>query len=178
MIKSRKNVYTNPSDDIFTKIKRQLQSQAEYCKRTERPEFRTLIFVDDMGGNKSIHGGRFGAFSELAVMCNHSNISIIAVAHQLTMIAPAFRHNLHCLVMFPSTREADVKLLCEEYKPLRWTKKQMRECILAAWEGDGQKIDDDDDVEGDHFFVILQMPREKTRFYIDFEWEIRPNAEG
>jgi len=128
----------------------------------------TLIVVDDMSGTKAIHGNRKGHFANLAIAVTHWNTSLFVITHQPTSVSPNMRDNTENIIIFPSEGEDDVKWLKRAYTTIAMNKKLMEEMIALAWRG----INTDTEW-GKHFLFIHAAPREPSRFFIDFDYEIK-----
>ena len=101
------HVFTHVDDSVFDDILNRLH---------ERPA-PTLLFVDDSAAESSTNKGGKGAFSRLCVLAPHVHLYIVGVFQYITQCSPAFRYNTEGLISFIPTKEAEVKLLKEEFNP-------------------------------------------------------------
>lgn len=175
-INPKTDVFTDPDDNVFKKIMKGILRVNEDRVRKGEEILKTAIFIDDLQGNRCIHGGRTGTwFSRLSVQCRWLGVSCIVCAQQATAVTPSFRDNVTAVVAHPSQRMGEKSWLISEYSNGSYTKEQMCKLIEKAWRGLHSRGDDE---WGQHFLFIHAKSREKLRYFADFgdELTIKPVA--
>lgn len=172
-IVKERDVFTDSSQNPFKKIKKELEMQVKICTRKGIPKLKTLIIIDDMGGDKMLHGGRHSDFASLSLQTRHLGTSIILISQQPKSVTPAFRDNVEGVVSFPSLRKLDVEWLVEEYNGCMMKKETFRKLVKQAWKGVGNS---DYDEFGSHFLFILLNARSYPRYFCDLTHELHTRS--
>lgn len=168
--------YVNPKRDVFVQINGDTISQIleeirdQYHITTERgvKPIETLVIIDDMGGNRALHGGRHGSFPDFCLQSRHYHTSLFVVTQQAKSITPAFRDNLEGVIIYPSLRKNEIDWAYEEYG-MTLKKDSFVRLLKKAWRGPGRN----DDLQwGEHFLFILLGLRTRPRFFVDFTHEL------
>lgn len=127
-----------------------------------------LIFIDDCSGTQSVQTRRMGSFAHLAVQTTHWNASIVLITQQASSVDPNFRNNAENIIVFYAQGKRELNWLNNEYRTLRMAPDTMQRVMETAWTGGTM----DPRENGKHFLFIRALPREPTRFYINFERQI------
>ncbi len=165
----KNDIIYNITKDTIKQIFDDIKHLYEVCKAKGVPPQRTLIFMDDLAGSGLMHGGRRGAFANLAIQTPHWSLSIIVVSHQPTNTDPNFRNNAENVIVFPPDGEEELVWLRKSYQSLAMKNITMRDILLYAWSGSKSG---DISEWGKHFLFIHAQPRSHTRFFVDFNREI------
>lgn len=163
------NATSESGENIMTTIFNQLKEQQNVAISKKSKEPNTLILIDDIAGNKIVHGGRHGAFPNLAIMANHYNASMFVLSQQPKAISPAFRDNLEGVICFPTLKEQDRKWLYEEYNGCMLKQKTFMKLVKQAWKGPGN---DHYNQFGEHFLFIVLPPRAAPRYFTGLTHEL------
>lgn len=150
----KKNVFTKVNDKAFEEIFR-------ICEKKRAP---TLIYVDDASAESSTNKGNKGAFSRLAIACNHLNISMVGVFHRFTSVSPSLRDNAEAVISFTSSKTDDVETICKEFNPfpadLRGV-RTIRKALQTAW------------TNNRFCFIFRQKYTGKVLYFSGFEYAIQ-----
>ena len=158
----------DPFKGFFKSIVKQRTLAHE--KGVESP--KTLLFIDDMGGEKSQHE-RLGYLTRLAVQYRHLNLSIILISQQPKLTVNAVRQNLSAAICFPPTSTNGANWLHEELNMNRIPKKEFDFMIDSAWAGGLNTRKE----LGQHFLFVVVVPRKPARYFIDFSSELKCDLE-
>ena len=90
---------------------------------------KVLVICDDCIGDK--HFMKSDILTKLAIHGRHNLISSIICTQSYTKVPRAIRLQAQGLALFPSSHD-EVKLLCEDYCPSGYTKKQFNKIIEFA----------------------------------------------
>ena len=175
IVHPERDVWVDPNNETFIEIKSQLLNQAHYCREKNIPNLKTLVFVDDLSGLSIIHGGRIGAFANFAIQTRHLGCSCFVVTQQAKAVSPAFRDNVNAVLAFPCQRKDEIRWLEDEYASADFPNQLMRQMILQAWRGYGNKNCDE---WGTHFLFILLADRSPPRYFADFDYSLHSNLKG
>lgn len=174
LVDKDRDLYTNPDKYTFSKIKKELLQQNDYCDAKGIPRIRTLVFVDDLSGLSIVHGGRISAFANWAIQTPHLECSAIVITQQYTSISPSYRDNSNGIIAFPSTKKDDFILLQNEYGNPGYSDATMKELITEAWRGYGRK---DGKEWGKHFLFIHSPARAPIQYFADFNYSLQAENE-
>lgn len=163
------DVFDYNDKDVFLVIEKQVRFQRALCAKEGIPEIKTLLIVDDTAGLNIMHGGRHSKFSNLAIHCNHLNLSIFSLTQQPKAITPSFRENLEGLVCYPLLGRKDREWLYDEYNGSLVKKRTFQKLVLASWKG--PENEDFEDF-GKHFLFITFPIRAQPRYFGDFSHEL------
>lgn len=135
----------------------------------DNPDIKFLLFIDDNTGNNALHGGHNGVFGNIAATCRHWNTSICCIAHQGKSVGPAFRNVLTHLIAFPPPTRMEAEFLIDEIGDHMLLKpSDIRDILIYAWTGGRSDLKE----WKQHFVLIKKPPRERDRYFIDFNEEI------
>ena len=163
----REDVYLKPDLKSIKKLLGEIQGFAEYCQYKGLPVPKSLVLFDDMSGSSLIHGCRKGIFAEFAVASRHWGASVIMISHQPQNVDPNYRDNCEEIIVFPSERQADHDWIKNNYDA-SINKRNLMDKLEVAWKGGVNKEE-----WGEHFFFLHTAHREKSRFFIDFNKELK-----
>lgn len=164
-----KDVYTKVNPKSIQMVMDQLEHGLKRAEATKTPQEKVLIVIDDMAGNSAIQGRRQGPFATLSVQTTHWNISLFVVSQEPTCCDPNFRNNAENITYFPSAGKCSFNWLQNTYTSLDMNKDDMKKIILLAQRG-GRA---DNEERGRHFLYIYKEPGGFSRFFIDFNREIK-----
>lgn len=170
MVKSERDVFSPFSAKIFEKIYEQLQQQLKIALEKGLPPIETCLLIDDMAGTKDVHGGRQTPFGQIAIQASHLHCSIFTMTQSPKAISPMFRENLDGVIAFIPQSRRDRDWLYEEYNGNMMKKETYMKMLKTAWKGFGNC---DHEEFGKHFIFILFQTRSPTRYFADFENELR-----
>lgn len=167
-VNPHRDVFLQLNGDTITQILEEIQNQYHICSESGLPPIETLVLIDDMGGNKALHGGRHGSFPNFCLQSRHYHTSLFVVTQQAKSVTPAFRDNLEGVIIYPSLRKNEIDWAYEEYG-MTLKKDSFVRLLKKAWKGPGKN---DDSEWGQHFLFILLGLRTKPRFFVDFTHEL------
>jgi hypothetical protein len=171
MVKSEKDVFTQPEKGMFQKIVKRLQKEKLLAIQHSLPVIQTLILVDDFSGSRLVHSSSCG-ISELAVQTRHLNTSMIVISQQPKQTSNAFRQNCECLISFPPTSREGLDWLVSEFNGNQFEKELFFKICQRAWKGKRKDFEE----YNTHFLFVLITPRKPTRYFCDFNVELTPKT--
>ncbi len=164
-----KDVYESVTKNDFDLIYKNIAREQKARKLKGEPLQKILILVDDMAGTTALHGGQISPFAHLAIQTPHWSTSMIVLTQGPTLVSPSFRKNAENILVFPSEGQIDVDWLKNTFQSVVMEPDKIRQILIKAWRGGRH----DDKEWGLHFLFIESPPRRHTRFWIDFDKEIR-----
>lgn len=170
------DVYPRLNKQTFKIIEQTLDARNTKAVLSGGRVERVLILVDDMAGNPILYGSRQGPFGHLAVRTPHLQLSMIVITQQPMFITPAFRENCEYIVVFPSEGIVELDWLKRNYESIimKRNKVSIEDIVCFAWQG-GRR---DSKEWGTHFLIIESIPRQRSRYWIDFNKIISVNPKG
>lgn len=161
---------TDPFKNFFKKLK--IQKTKSEQLGIKNPQ--TLLFIDDMGGQKSLQA-RYGSLAQLSLQSSHWNCSIIIICQYPKLTIAPFRQNCDAYICFPPTSSAGRDWLHDELNSNHMSKEGFNKLIDKAWRG---KRKDFDELNQHFLFVVIQS-RNKALYFVDFTHELKstPAAE-
>ncbi len=123
---------------------------------------RTLLFMDDIAGDFCTNQGRKGDFANLLNESNHIGLSVIGIFQQASGCSSVLRDNTENIIIFPPSREDDIKVVYREFIPYQYSKEKRQEAIDAATE-----VWDDGE-----FVFIHRPPRSHGMMFRGFDEKI------
>jgi hypothetical protein len=165
------DVYENPKADIFKKIFNDIKAFNTFAISKGRRRPNTFILLDDMTGNNIIHGSGKGTFAQFACQVTHFKASLMVISHDPKRVDPNFRKNAENFIIFPSESKYDTAWLEESFNSRVFSlHHDFNDIVYQAWTGGkGNKE------VGKHFLFISSQPRQLSRFFSDFEYQIKDN---
>lgn len=166
------DIYEKPHQlvkETFTRITDSItNTQAKYIASCLPPP-RVLIIIDDLTGKKLIQNRGQGPFSNLSTRTPHINTSMFVIAHQPKSVDINFRMNCEFIIAYQCDGKVSIEYLKEAYCSILIDPPMMRNILKTAWMGGKLSTAE----IGQHFLFILVQPRKHTRFFIDFNEEIK-----
>jgi hypothetical protein len=159
------DVITQIDKYTFTHIKNDVIDCHKKCKQEGKKAIPTMLIIDDMSGEKYIHGGRIGPFANLSIQMRPLKISCMVIAQEAHNVSPSFRENANAIISFPAQKRGEVRWLTEEYGA-NLTQSEMDGMVATAWRGYGNQTNKE---WGKHFFFILAPNRKPLQYYADFK---------
>ncbi len=169
MVKSEKDVYIYPKKKMFVEILNKLKLETNLFREKGLPPLNSLILVDDFSGTNEIHSPHSG-ISNLSVMSNHQNLSMIVISQQPAQTCNAFRQNVNALIAYPPTSMAGFTMLFSEFNSNLMSKANFTKMCKKAWTGNKE----DKSEYGQHFLFVYLPSRAPTRYFVDYTEEITP----
>lgn len=176
LVNEDRDVFDIIDENTFIKIYKQLLQQVKYTKEKGIEPIKTVLLVDDCGSDKVIHGGRISNFGKLAIQLRHLDVSSIVIVQNPMLASPNYRENANHFIFFPCQRLNEFKWLHNEFNSTLVKEESFKKMIKKAWNG-GKDIEEDDDESnyGKNFFYVFTPPRDRIRFYCNFETELKPS---
>jgi hypothetical protein len=110
-------------------------------KYAEDPDYKTLVFLDDLSADFYTNYGRKGAFAKLVLAAPHMGTSILAVFHQATSVTPTLRDNVEVIISFPPQTRLEYNRFVDEFLPYNWADDEkthaLKEKIIPIWMNGG-----------------------------------------
>lgn len=170
LVKDERDVLDyNPKNgkDPFERFFRSLTKQKEFAAARGELMLKTLLFIDDMGGDKTQHE-TFGYLSRISNQSRHFNLSIINISQQPKLACPSLRQASDFALVFPPT-SSNGKVWCHDELNLNLIpKKEFDFIITTAWKGGRDDIKE----LGSHFLFVIIPQRKPARYFIDYKQEI------
>lgn len=170
LVKGKRDILDyNPKNgrDPFDGFFRSLTKQKEYAALNGEEMLKTLLFIDDMGGDEFQHK-TFGYLSRISVQSRNFSLSIINISQQPKLACPSLRQAIDAAIIFPPTSTNGTKWCHEELNLNLIPKKEFDFMITSAWRGGRDDIKE----LGSHFLFVVIPQRKPARYYIDYTHEI------
>lgn len=167
------DVYRNPQRNTFDKVVQEIRSFNEFARRKGVQQAKTFILFDDNAGTSVVHSNGKGSFPNFSTQVTHEGCSLMVISQEPKRADPTFRHNCENFIVFPSEAKYDVDWLNESFNsPIFGKGHNFYDVLSFAWTAGKGKAE-----FGKHFMFIHSAPRTYTRFYCDFNNQIKRDTD-
>lgn len=163
------DVYRNPQRNTFDKIVQEIRAFNEFARRKGLETPKTFVLFDDMAGNNLVHSNGKGSFPNFATQTVHEGASLMVISQEPKRADPTFRKNCENFIIFPSEAKYDVDWLNESFNsPVFGKGHNFYDVLNFAWTAGKGRSE-----LGKHFMFIHSAPRTYSRFYCDFDRQVK-----